>query len=135
MKLLNGPYFKKKILIYGFGSTGISCLNHLKKENSIKCYDDNIKNFNYKKYKKYFIKKKEISKSKFDYIIISPGINSLKCSLKNYIKKNQSKIITDLDVFYSKYYNNLIIAITGTNGKSTACKLLHDILAKSKKDS
>ena len=74
-------------------------------------------------------------KTQFDFIIISPGINYLKCSLKNYLKKNKSKICTDLDVFYSKFHNNFIIAITGTNGKSTTAKLLNDILKKSKYDS
>ena len=61
--------------------------------------------------------------------------NNLNCSLKKYIKKNKTKVCTDLDVFFSKYSNNFIIAITGTNGKSTSSKLLNDILKKSKYDS
>ena len=89
-----------------------------------------IKNLKNKVFKNYFISKKKINKTKFDHIIISPGINSLKCSLKKYVKKNKSKICTDLDVFYSKHSKNFIIAITGTNGKSTTAKLLYDILKK-----
>ena len=65
---------------------------------------------------------------------LSPGINSLKCSLKQYLEKNKSKIFTDLDVFYTKYSKSFIIAITGTNGKSTSAKLLHDILKKNRLD-
>ena len=130
MKFTNDLYFKKKILIYGLGISGISCLNYLKKNNLVKCFDDNKSNLKHKKFKKYLISKKKITKFNFDHIIMSPGINILQCSLKNYIKKNKSKVCTDLDVFYSEYYNNFIIAITGTNGKSTVSKLLNDILKK-----
>ena len=103
MKSKKDLFFKKKILIYGLGISGISSLNYLKKNNYIKCFDDNFKNFDSKNLKKYLITKKEIHKTKFDYIIISPGINSLKCSLKKYLKKNKSIIFTDLDVFYTKF--------------------------------
>ena len=134
MKLKNDLYFKKKILVYGLGTSGISCINYLKKDNLINCFDDNPKHL-VQNFKKYLISKEKIKKTNFDHIIISPGINSLKCSLKDYLKKNKSKICTDLDVFYSKYYKNFIIAITGTNGKSTTSKLLNDILKKNKHDS
>ena len=133
MQKKNDLFFHKKILIYGLGVSGISCLNFLKNDNSIKCFDDNLKNLK-KKFKKYLISKEKINKYNFDHIIISPGINSLKCPLKNYLKKNKSKIYTDLDVFYSRYFNNFTIAITGTNGKSTTSKLLNDILKKNKYD-
>ena len=135
MKFINELYIKKKILIYGLGVSGISCLNHLKNNNIVKCFDDNLKYLKKKKFKKYLISKKKIIQTAFDHIIISPGINSLNCSLKNYIKKNKIKVCTDLDIFYSKYSNNFIIAITGTNGKSTSSKLLNDILKKNKYDS
>ena len=44
------------------------------------------------------------------------------------MKKNQKKIITDLDIFYKFNPEILTITITGTNGKSTTSKLLYDIL-------
>lgn len=135
MILKKDLYFKKKILIYGLGISGISCLNHLKVKNTVRCFDDNLKKLKFNNLKKYLISKKEIYKIKFDHIIISPGIDILKCSLKSYLKQNKSKICTDLDVFYSEYPKNLKIAITGTNGKSTTAKLLNDILNKSKIDS
>ena len=50
------------------------------------------------------------------------------------MKKNFSKIYTDLDVFYS-FYKNKSIAITGTNGKSTTAKILHEVLFDQKIDS
>ena len=134
MKLEKDLYFNKKILIYGLGISGISSFNYLKKNNIISCFDDNPRNLKSKVFKNYIISKKNIDRTKFDHIIISPGINSLKCSLKKYLKRNKSKICTDLDVFYAKHSKNFIIAITGTNGKSTTAKLLYDILKKNKSD-
>ena len=43
------------------------------------------------------------------------------------LEKNYSKVCTDLDVFYNFYKNNCI-TITGTNGKSTTCQLLYEVL-------
>ena len=43
------------------------------------------------------------------------------------MKKNLQKIYSDLDVFYS-YFKNDCITVTGTNGKSTTCQLLYEIL-------
>ena len=38
-----------------------------------------------------------------------------------------NKIYSDLDIFYS-FYKNDCITITGTNGKSTTCQLLYEVL-------
>jgi UDP-N-acetylmuramoylalanine--D-glutamate ligase len=65
---------------------------------------------------------------------VSPGINIKKCKLKNFLKENFKKIVTDLDVFYSHYSKNKNITITGTNGKSTTAKILFDVLKNQKKD-
>ena len=124
----------KKILIYGMGKSGFSSYHFLKKKNYIKIYDDKKKIIKNKSIKKFFLEKSKISKIKFDYIVISPGINVNKCNLKNYLKKNSQRIITDLDIFYSHYSKNKIITITGTNGKSTTAKLLNLILINHKLD-
>ena len=49
------------------------------------------------------------------------------------MKKNFLKIYTDLDIFYS-FFKNDCFTITGTNGKSTTCKLLHEVLLDQKFD-
>ena len=118
----------KKFLIYGYGKSGNTTYNYLKKNNQILIYDD------YKKKNKFFISIKKLKKIQFDYIVLSPGININKCRLKNYLKKNKKKIITDLDIFYIKNPDNLKITITGTNGKSTTAKLLYNILKDQNKD-
>ncbi len=135
MNLFNKIFFNRKILIYGMGKTGISSYNFLKKKNQTYFYDDNKIFFKNKKIKKIFVNLNKIDKIKFDYIVISPGIDINKCKLKNYLKKNLEKIITDLDIFYTNYSKNKIIAITGTNGKSTTAKLLNLILNNHKYDS
>ncbi len=116
-------FYKKKILIYGLGKSGLSALKFLKKNNEITTHDDKIK-----------VDNKKITKIKFDYIIISPGIDINKCKLSKFLKNNSKKIYTDLDIFYNHHKKNNKITITGTNGKSTTAKILYDILKDQKVD-
>ena len=123
-------FFKKKILIYGVGKSGLSAYKFLKKDNKLYLYDDkkiDLKN------KKDLLDYKKLIKKKIDYIIISPGININKCNLSKYLKKNKKKIYTDLDIFFSAYNKNKSITITGTNGKSTTAQILYEILKKHKR--
>ena len=122
-------FVNKKILIYGLGKSGLSAFNFLKKYNDISLFDDNEKIQLKNRLKNKFVSFKKIKKLKFDQIILSPGIDINKCKLKNFLKKNSKIIYTDLDVFYS-FYKNQCITITGTNGKSTSCQLLYDVLKK-----
>ena len=131
MKNTENIFSRKKILIYGLGKSGISSYKFLKKKADVYLFDDNLRNN--LNLKKKLISFKKISKLNFERIIISPGIDILKCRLSKYLKKNLSKIYTDLDVFYS-FYKNKSITITGTNGKSTTAKILFDILLDQKKD-
>ena len=126
-------FVNKKILIYGLGLSGNSCLKYLYKNNNVKVFDDNnsLKN---KQNKKFFLDKNKILENKFDHIVLSPGIDINKCTLKNYLLKNLKNIITELDIFYLSYPNNVKIAITGTNGKSTTCQMLHNIFNLRKLD-
>ena len=102
-------------------------------KNNVKVFDDNnfLRN---KKNKKYFLSKKKIQEYKFDYIVLSPGIDFKKCTLKNYLLKNRKKIITELDIFYLSFPDNKKITITGTNGKSTTCQMLYNIFKLQKLD-
>ena len=127
-------FFKKKILIYGLGKSGLSTYKYLKKYSKIFIFDDKekfIKNINIKNK---LIKHKNLINREFDYIIISPGIDINKCTLSKYLKKNLKKIYTDLDIFYSMHSFNKNITITGTNGKSTTAKILYEVLKDQKFD-
>ncbi len=128
MKVEKNFFLGKKILIYGLGKSGISTLKFLKKKADIYLFDDN------KKSNKKLINLNQLSKIKFDRIIISPGIDILNCKLSEFLKENFHKIYTDLDVLFS-FYSNESITITGTNGKSTTAKILHDVLTDQNRDS
>tara|TARA_E500000178_G_scaffold241235_1_gene237668 strand:+ start:807 stop:2114 length:1308 start_codon:yes stop_codon:yes gene_type:complete len=126
-------FFKnKKILIYGYGKTGKSAYNFLKKKNYLKVFDDKLPLTNLSYNEKFA---KGIDRvNNFDYILLSPGIDYKKCTLSNEIIKNKKKIITDLDVFYKSFPENFFITITGTNGKSTTCKILYQVFRSQKID-
>ena len=127
--MINGKniFLEKKILIYGLGKSGISSYKFLNNKAKVYLFDDNLKSkFKYKS-KQRLKNIQKISKIKFDKIIISPGIDISNCKLSKFLKKNLSKVNTDLDIFYS-FYKNKSITITGTNGKSTTAKILHEVL-------
>ncbi|MDC0895534.1 UDP-N-acetylmuramoyl-L-alanine--D-glutamate ligase [Candidatus Pelagibacter sp.] len=126
-------FLGKKILIYGLGKSGISSYKFLKNKAKVYLFDDNLKKKINSKSNQRLHKIKEVSKIKFDIIIISPGIDIHSCKLVKILKKNLSKIYTDLDVFYS-FYKNKSITITGTNGKSTTAKILYEVLLSQKYD-
>ena len=126
-------FLKKKILIYGLGKSGLSAFKFLKGKSDIFLYDDYQSNIKTLDIKKKLINFKNVLHTKFDKIILSPGIDINKCKLSKYLKKNYKKIYSDLDVFYSFFKNNCI-TITGTNGKSTTCQLMYEILYDQKFD-
>ena len=133
---MNNPsniFLKKKILIYGLGKSGISAFKFLNNKSEVYLYDDYHSNFQIKEIKKRLITFKSISKLNFDKIILSPGVNINKCKLTKFLKENKEKIYSDLDIFYS-FYQNRCFTITGTNGKSTTCQLLYEILLRHKFD-
>ena len=115
------------------GITGCSAAKEFKKVKAkVYCWDDNkkvrdkIKKFNFP------LRKFWLRKNLADIIVISPGIDINKCRIKKYLKSNLKKVITDLDLFFEFNKDNLIISITGTNGKSTTCKILERILKTAK---
>jgi UDP-N-acetylmuramoylalanine--D-glutamate ligase len=123
---------KKKFLVFGLGVSGYATLSQLKKNKAnIECWDDS-KQLREKFKNKYRVNKNWF-KSSYDFIVISPGINIYLHSKKLFFYKNKNKIITDLDLFCSSIKDQKVIMVTGTNGKSTMCKLIYDLLKNSKK--
>lgn len=128
---VNNLIKKNSYAIYGLGLSGKSTLNFLRRKKIKKIYTwDDKKKIRTKKKIDFFKK----ALNKVDYIVISPGININKTKFKSTLHKNKKKIITDLDLFYIQNLPVKSIMITGTNGKSTTCKLLQHVLRTSKID-
>ena len=124
--MLKTPKLKEhSFLVYGLGITGSSVINFFKKKkiSNFKVYDDKHKNL----FKSYSTKNLNKTLKQVDYIILSPGISLNKN--KN-LRKYKKKIITDLDLFYLDREKFKSIVVTGTNGKSTTCKILLHVLKK-----
>ena len=118
-------------LIYGLGLSGNSVLRFLKKKKVKKIYTwDDKKKQNDKKKINLFKKRLD----EVDFIVISPGINIQKTKFKIELSRNRKKIITDLDLFYMQKIPVKSIVITGTNGKSTTCRLTQHIFKTNKFD-
>ena len=126
-------FLNKKILIYGLGKSGLSAFNFLKNKSDVLLFDDFQKSNISLNIKKKIISRKKLLELNFDQIILSPGIDINKCKLSKFLKKNEKKIFTDLDIFYT-FCKNECITITGTNGKSTTSQLLYEVLSKQKID-
>ena len=126
-------YKNKKIAVYGMGLTGFSVAKTLKRSGAdVFCWDDNLKTR--KKIKKINLKTEKfwLNKKLIDNIVLSPGIDINHCKIKKYLKSNIKKIITDLDIFFELNKDSKVISITGTNGKSTTCKIIEKILKEAK---
>ena len=55
-----------------------------------------------------------------------------KAKFKKNLKKYKNKIITDIDLLYLSNSNFKSIVVTGSNGKSTTCKIIYHLLKKNK---
>jgi len=109
-------------LVYGLGITGQSVLNFFKKNDFKKfyLYDDKLKkNINLNAILR-----------KVDFIVLSPGISLKKTKNRKKLIRYQNKIITDIDLLYLTKKNFKSIVVTGTNGKSTTCKIIYHLLRK-----
>lgn len=131
---------KKSIFILGAGITGITTA---KKAVGLGCkvfiYDDVEKNINkeLQELKIQFKSYNQINWQQIDYIIVSPGIN-LSGAKAHKIKEisilHNKMIISDVELFSYLVPKAQLIAITGTNGKSTTSSLIYHILKKSGKE-
>ncbi len=119
-------------LVYGLQKSGISIIKLLEKKNmQYRIWDDNtnVRNTLRKTYNfKLFHNPEKKGFNSFEKVFVSPGISLRQ---KKFKIKNRSKIFNrDLNLYISNLTNQKIIAITGTNGKSTTTKLIGDILEK-----
>jgi UDP-N-acetylmuramoylalanine--D-glutamate ligase len=122
----------KKFLVFGLGISGKATLSQLKKNKAnVECWDDNQKLRN--EIREVSFLNKNWFKNNYDFIVISPGINIYSHVKNSFFLRNKNKIITDLDLFFNSVKDQKIILVTGTNGKSTMCKLIYDLIKNSNK--
>ena len=124
-------------LVIGLGRSGISACNLLvKKEFKVFAYDDNKKIGEELKCAKILNEKVELvfSLSKklakvVDCIVLSPGVPFKK--IERFSKKNNIEVISEIELA-SMFCPCEIVAVTGTNGKTTTVNLLNQILKTEK---
>lgn len=114
----------KNVLIYGYGKSGKSVEKVLINHNISYRIADEKKLNNDRQLVK--LNKKNILN--FDLIVLSPGI-SIYNKLVKFAIRNKIEVISELEFGYRlKSKNTKIIAITGTNGKTTTVAMLNNIL-------
>ena len=123
----------KNIIILGAGESGIGCAllaqsrgynvfvsesNNIQESIKLQLIENNIE-FEENSHNKAI-------KMKPDFVVKSPGIPDTSQIIKSYIKNNIN-VISEIE-FASRYTDSEIIAITGSNGKTTTTLLTHQIL-------
>jgi len=131
----------EKYLVYGLGVTGISTIKTLDSMGAkVYVYVDTPKEELNKEfeslqgYKFEFLEKLDYNNLKnIDVMVKSPGIPMDNKNVEIAIKNNV-EVISDLELAYRLFPNRNLIAITGTNGKTTTTSLLTQILKTSGKN-
>lgn len=119
----------KNILIMGFGVTGKTALKFLKEfPCKIYVYDSN-QDLHKLNVEEDFIIFKEEGLDYIDLIVKSPGIYPFYELLEKAREKN-IEIISDIELSYRNLKTENVIAVTGTNGKTTTTTILGDILKR-----
>ena len=115
----------KKFLIYGYGISGKSVEKYFINKNcNYNIYDD-YKKLNHKK----AISKKNLLNKIFEYsyFVVSP---SIKIEKNHFLYSYKNKILIDLDFLSLEISSQKIVGITGTEGKSSTCNYVSEILSK-----
>ncbi len=119
----------KKILVFGLARTGISALKTLKlKGYELGAIDDNIDEDKTKILQELDVQIESIETiDKYDIILKSPGIRMDNAII---LKANELNIevVSDLELAQRIFEDIKIVAITGTNGKTTTTSLMTKML-------
>ena len=115
----------KKFLIYGYGVTGKSVEKYLINNNcNFNIYDDFKKIINKRVISKKYLENKI---NQYSYFVVSP---SIKIEKNHFLYKHKNKILIDLDFLSLEISSQKILGVTGTEGKSSTCSYINQILSK-----
>ncbi len=117
-------------IVVGLGDTGLSCIRFLAHQNIPIAVTDNRKEPpQLKNFKKEFPAVEIVLGSfseellnKAAEIVVSPGISLKEPAIAHQVDKGKS-VIGDIELF-SRYIKNPVLAVTGSNGKTTVTTLL-----------
>lgn len=124
MKLRN-----KHVFVYGLGESGRSVIKLLREKGAyVSFYDDNVDFYDYVGFERNPFEKK------FDFVVLSPGVKCRANKILEDFDRRKIPVLSELD-FGFLFCKGKIIAITGTNGKTTTCMLTHKILRSAGYDS
>ena len=117
--------------IYGLNKSGLSLINYFYKNKEVFVVWDDDKekrdSISSNNEKIIFKEPKNLDFLKIEEAYITPGINFNNKNL-DLFHKNKIALYRDLELYSKLLSNQKIIAITGTNGKSTSTKLIGDII-------
>lgn len=115
----------KKVLVYGYGVSGKAAAKLLDEKGArVFVYDDKKTETEFP-----FCLNPEESADTFDLFVVSPSVGT-----DNYIVKKAQEakvpVIGELELAYA-FCDSEIVAVTGTNGKTTVCKMIKELIAAS----
>lgn len=135
------PYKNRSIALIGYGVTGKACVQFLlEKGAKVSVFDKSFKSYSAETENLALYPLDEsASLAQYDYVVVSPGVNLQQAFIRNY--KNSENVIGDIELFARelKRQNDLkkapqkhtkVIAVTGSNGKSTVVDMLTKALTK-----
>ncbi|OGW75440.1 MAG: UDP-N-acetylmuramoylalanine--D-glutamate ligase [Omnitrophica bacterium RBG_13_46_9] len=129
----------KKVTVVGLGDSGIKSALLLCEQGAIVGVTDNGDNENIRRNAGLLREKcidAEIGQhtesflSMTELLVLSPGVENSSLPVR-YAQKNNIPMISEMELGYS-FCKGLIVAVTGTNGKSTVVSLLGEILRQAK---
>ena len=126
-------YNGKKILVYGVGKSGKSVAKLLSKDNEVTIIDekelDNSLKEELNNYNIEFKLETDVNVCDFDLIVRSPGILPTNNLIKEALDKN-IYVTNEVEIAYKYLPNCKIIAVTGSNGKTTTTTIIYKLLSK-----
>ena len=109
----------KKVMVLGMGRTGKAVCAFLDREGATaEPFDDAIPIANLS----------DLICKNYDYAVVSPGVPLTHPAVVT-LKTNGVPVLSELDLAYINCPSELVFAISGTNGKTTACTVLHTLLS------